>query len=248
MKISIITVCFNAEKSIQRCLDSVDEQSYQNIEHIIIDGNSVDNTVKLLSNFESTKYFNFVSEKDKGIYDAMNKGIRLSTGDIVYFLNSDDYLIDNKVIERVLDLFQKLPVNVVYGAVRYINSDGKHLGFWEPTRYVKGSYQFGWHTPHPGFFAKRECYLEGGGFDTTMSVAADFDLMYRFMEILNYPSQKTDFAISTMSYDGMSASWRGRLTGFYDIRRSFKKQNKRFGIFSMLRYRYWPKLLRFYKS
>jgi glycosyltransferase involved in cell wall biosynthesis len=185
MKISIITVSYNSEKFIESCIRSVKDQSYKNLEHIIIDGASTDNTLNLLNLYKNT-LTKIVSEKDKGIYDAMNKGLNISNGDIVGFLNSDDFYSDKNVIAKVMSLFKKDPsLDACYSDLVYTNQNDttKIVRYWKSNKFTPGSFKKAWYPPHPTLFVRKSIYEKLGGFDLSYSIASDVDLMMRFFEV-----------------------------------------------------------------
>ncbi len=183
MKISIITVCYNSEKYIRFAIESVLNQTYENIEYIIVDGKSTDGTVDILKSYESL--FNgrmrWISEKDSGIYDAMNKGIAMATGDVVGILNSDDFYAKGSVIEKVAQCFQDKNVDAVYGDLLYVHAENSDriLRYWKSGRYKKNAFMWGWMPPHPTVFVKKEVYEKYGDFNTDFSSAADYEFLLR---------------------------------------------------------------------
>ena len=154
MKVSIITVTYNSEKSLQRSIDSVISQDYLDIEHIIIDGGSADNTIGIIN--ENKKHIaKYISEKDSGIYQALNKGIRLATGDIIGILNSDDVFADTNIISKVVDSFSKNNSDVVYGNLLYVaknQSENKTVRYWKSNPYNPKFLIFGGMRPQPTLF------------------------------------------------------------------------------------------------
>ena len=182
MKVSIITVCYNSENTIEHSINSVLAQDYPHIEYIIIDGNSRDNTKSIIDKYKD-KIARFVSEKDEGIYDAMNKGISMATGDVIGILNSDDFYKDNTVISKVVNLFVVQNPNAVYGDLVYVAKENtqKIVRYWKAGEYKEGMFLQGWMPPHPAFFVKRNIYQEYGGFNTQLKSAADYELMLRFI-------------------------------------------------------------------
>lgn len=183
MKISIITVSFNSVKTIQDAIESVLNQTYKDIEYIIIDGGSTDGTVELVQSY-GDKISKFVSERDYGIYDAVNKGIVLASGDIIGILNSDDFYAYNDVLKDVTTAFESdKEVGIVYGDLIYVNAEdtSKIVRTWKSGDYKKGMFEKGWHPPHPVFFVKRELYEKYGLFNLDLKIAADYELMLRFM-------------------------------------------------------------------
>lgn len=181
MKVSIITVSYNSAKTIIETIESVINQSYDNIEYIIIDGDSKDGTMDIIESYKH-KIHTVVSEPDKGIYDAMNKGLALATGDVIGLLNSDDTFAHNDVIKNVVAKFSTKPIDAVYGDLKYINGANKStVRHWKSGRYKRNKFLFGWMPPHPTFFVKREVYEQFGSFDTSLKSAADYELMLRFL-------------------------------------------------------------------
>lgn len=242
MKVSCITVCYNSEDTIRACISSIINQSYKNIEIIIIDGSSTDATVPIIEEV-SKKRALIISEKDHGIYDAMNKGLQNASGDIIHFLNSDDRYASNDILAKVVENFQVSNACVCYGGINYTNKNDKILAYWIPQKFKKGSFSMGWHTPHPGFFARRFVYQKLGVFNIELKIAADFDLMMRFMENDHVQTQLLPFPIVDMRSYGKSSRLMGIIQGFLDIRRSFAAQKKSAGLFYFVR-RYCPKIFR----
>jgi len=183
MKVSIITVVYNNEDTIKDAIESVLNQTYKNIEYIIIDGVSTDGTVEVIKSY-GDKIDKFISEKDNGIYDAMNKGIKLASGDIVGILNSDDFYANNNIIEKVVKEFEDKKVDSVYGDLVYVNAKdtNKIVRYWKSKPYKKGLFTKGWHPAHPTFFVKKEIYDKYGIFNLDFKIAADYELMLRFLE------------------------------------------------------------------
>lgn len=184
MKISIITVCFNSDKTIADTLRSVRSQTYANTEHIIVDGGSTDETLAIIA-AEVMPSHKLVSEKDKGIYDAMNKGIALSTGDVIGFINADDFYASNDVISKVAAVFDDPDVDACYGDLCYVgqNDTSTTVRYWKSSEFVSESFSSGWCPPHPTFFVRRSMYQRFGGFNLDYKIAADVELMMRFLEV-----------------------------------------------------------------
>lgn len=184
MKISIITVCYNSAATLTDTLESVSKQNYTDIEHIIIDGQSTDRTVELIRQYEARYQgkLKWISEPDAGIYDAMNKGISLATGDVIGFLNADDYYQDNRVLEEIAVAFNQTDIDAIHGNLSYINSKYKVVRTWQGRPYSPRAFQKGWMPAHPTFYCKRKCFEQFGVFDPSIGSAADFELMLRFME------------------------------------------------------------------
>lgn len=181
MKVSIITATYNSARTIKDTVLSIRHQSYGNIEHIIIDGSSVDNTLNLAGHFGHTGPL--LSEPDKGIYDAMNKGLKMASGDIIGILNSDDFYSDTGVIEKVVKAFESENCDGIYGDLVYVDQfqTKKVLRKWIAGGYSKKLFYRGWMPPHPTFFVKKEVYEKYGLFDLTFRSSSDYELLLRFM-------------------------------------------------------------------
>lgn len=182
MKVSIITAVFNNKTHLEDCTKSVFSQTHQDIEYIIIDGGSTDGTVEIIKKYEN-KISKWLSEPDKGIYDGLNKGIRLATGDIIGFLHADDVYAHDKVIETVVSNMKKYNVDSSYGDLLYVdkNNTDKIIRYWKSQPYRDGLFKKGWMPPHPTFFVKREIYEKYGYFNTDFKIASDYELMLRFL-------------------------------------------------------------------
>jgi len=185
LTISIITTCFNSEKYIRTALESVLEQTYPNIEHIIIDGNSTDNTVGIIQQYETLANgrMKWLSEPDKGLYDAMNKGILMATGDIIGILNSDDLYCDSFSIEKVMDIFNKdNTLDAVYANLYYVSQkDPAHIVRKWISKEQK-PFQSGWHPGHTALFLKKKVYDDYGLYNLDFKLVADFELMLRIFD------------------------------------------------------------------
>ncbi|GAB6045598.1 glycosyltransferase family 2 protein [Caminibacter profundus] len=205
MKVSIITVVYNNKDTIKDAIESVLNQTYQNIEYIIIDGNSNDGTIDIIKSY-GNKIDKFISEKDNGIYDAMNKGIKLASGDIVGILNSDDFYVDNRVIEKVVEVFKNKNVDSVYGDLVYVDKDNTNriVRYWKSRGYQEGLFKKGWHPAHPTFFVKKEIYDQYGLFNLDFKIAADYEIMLRFLEKYKITSSYISEVLVKMRLGGES--------------------------------------------
>lgn len=182
-KISVITVCFNSAKTIRDTLDSVAGQTYQNIEHIVVDGGSTDDTLAIIENHRD-KLATVVSEPDQGIFDAMNKGLKLVTGEVVGFLNADDVYANEDVLQQVAQVFAAPDVDACYADLVYVDRVdlNRVVRYWKSCDYKEGLFKKGWAPAHPTFFACKTAYEKYGDFDLNYNLAADFELMMRFLE------------------------------------------------------------------
>ena len=153
MKISVITISYNAEDTIEKTLKSIENQSYNNIEHIIIDGGSKDSTLEICNSFSHEA--KIISELDNGVYDAFNKGLKLATGDVVGFLNADDTFYNENSIQDIVDAFSNNETDIVYGNLDYVNEEGKVIRNWISRPYEKGLVKKAWKPAHPTFIVKK---------------------------------------------------------------------------------------------
>lgn len=182
MKISIITVVFNGVETIEDCIKSIIGQTYPDIEHIIIDGGSTDGTLDVIKKYNGN-IAKVVSEPDNGLYDAMNKGIKTATGDVIGILNSDDLYADNFVIENVVKYFSDTNADSCYGNLIYVDKDNtnKVVRYWNAGDYSRKRFRRGWMPPHPTFFARKSIYEKYGYMNLAFPLAADYELMLRFL-------------------------------------------------------------------
>ena len=186
MVISVITVSYNNSATIEDTILSIESQSYPAIEHIIIDGASTDGTMALIKKHED-KIAVFISEPDNGIYDAMNKGINFASGDIVGFLNADDVYYDNDCLSTVINEFKKKNVDSVFADLVYVHTNNlnKVVRYYCSAKFLPRKFSHGLMPAHPTFFVKRECYEKYGSFKTDYKIAADYELLVRFLAIHN---------------------------------------------------------------
>lgn len=204
MKISIITITYNSSNTIQFTLDSVRQQTYTNIEHIIIDGASSDNTLEIVKMFPHVA--KIVSEKDKGVYDAMNKGIRHSTGDIIGILNSDDLYQDANVIQAVMSYFEDITVDVVYANLSYFKTEtpNKIERVWVSKPYYEDFFEDGEAPPHPTLFVRKKVYDTIGCYYPDFKIASDYEFMLRVLKQNKYKALHIDQTIVKMRLGGES--------------------------------------------
>jgi glycosyltransferase involved in cell wall biosynthesis len=184
IKVSIITVCYNSSETIEDTIRSVASQTYSNIEYIIIDGASKDDTVEIIKRNVSV-VSKWISEKDSGIYDAMNKGVAMATGNIIGILNADDVFANERVVENIVKNFEDTTIDAVYADLKYVKKDDlqKVIRYWKSGTYKHGKFLYGWMPPHPTLYVKKEVYTKYGSYRLDMPSAADYEFMLRVIHI-----------------------------------------------------------------
>ena len=182
MKISVITACFNSQKTIAEAIESLKRQSWPFIEHLVIDGASQDASVAIASKTLGDGDV-LISEPDRGIFDALNKGLQRASGDVIGFLNSDDLFAHDNVLRRVAACFNDPNVGAVYGDLQYVDADDTErvIRYWKSGTFSRRKLQRGWMPPHPSFFMRREFYEDLGGFDPAYRISGDYDSLLRYL-------------------------------------------------------------------
>ena len=224
MKISIITISYNSSKTITDTIRSVLEQDYDDIEYIIIDGKSTDHTVEIINSY-GDRISRYISEKDKGIYDAMNKGVSLAKGHIVGFINSDDMLNSNDCVAEIVKAFETTNSDVVYGDKIYTKSNNpdKVIRYWRAGEYNRNNFKKGWMPPHLSTYIRRELYEKYGQYRMDFKIAADYELMFRFMYKNNAKSKYLPKVIARMRAGGISnKSIKNILISNYEVYKSWR--------------------------
>lgn len=210
MKISIITITYNSEKTLTDTLESVLAQTYKEIEYIVVDGASKDRTMDIVKKYEPLfeGKMRYVSEPDKGLYDAMNKGMRMATGDVVGILNSDDFYTGKEVLQRVAEVFQEGNVDAVYGDVHYVKPvDLSHfVRYYSSKPFRRWMMRLGFMPAHPSFYCRREVYRKYGTFNTSYKVAADFENLLRLIFVNRIRIHYIPMDFVTMRTGGASSS------------------------------------------
>lgn len=226
MIVSIITVCLNSEKTIESTIKSVLDQTYSHIEYIIIDGRSTDKTMKIVEKYKD-RIAIVLSEKDTGIYEAMNKGVMMAKGEVVSFLNSDDFYSHKFVVEKVVNILKQEKRDAVYGDLLFIpqNDDLRNnsVKIWQPKGYSKRKVLFGWHFPHPTFFVKKSYFTNFGNFDMQFKIASDYDLMTRFLLKGNLSPSYIPEVLVKMRLGGVSNQMKNKAQAWHEVFRIFKK-------------------------
>jgi len=249
MKVSIITPVFNNKKTIKDTIDSVLNQSYKNIEYIIVDGASKDGTLDIIKSYKN-KITKVISQKDNGIYDAMNKGIKASSGEIIAIINSDDMYYDKNVISKIAGAFKNKNVNIVYSDIVYVdkNNTDKIRRYWKASGYEKGAFAKGFHPAHPSFFVRKIIYDTFGLFDPAFGISADFELMLRFMDRYNVNSYYLPGITVKMRNGGKSGkNFFNRFVGNINCYKAFKKNRIKVSFLYVFK-RIFPKIRQYFKK
>ncbi|MBP7051040.1 MAG: glycosyltransferase [Phycisphaerae bacterium] len=229
MKVSIVTVCFNSAATIEHTIRSVRDQEYEHVEHVIVDGGSTDGTQEVVGRYNG-RIREFISEPDRGIYDAMNKGLALATGDVVGFLNADDVYVSSTVIGDIADAMSADLVDGVYGDLVYVrrHDSRRVLRYWRAGEYGPRAFYRGWVPPHPTFFCRSALYRDLGGFDPAYRIAGDFELMLRFIERNHIRVRYIAKPFVRMRAGGRANTIRGMIQGNREIVRAFHSNGLEF--------------------
>jgi len=182
LKVSIITICYNSEKTIADTIQSVLSQTYNDVEYIIVDGASTDSTLEIVKSF-GKQITQLISEPDKGIYDAMNKGVSMASGELIGILNSDDFYTNSDVLEQVVKQLMKSNTDALYGNLLYVDQSNtnKVKRRWVSGRYKREKFKWGWMPPHPAFFVKKSVYDNYGNYTLELKSSADYEFMLRVL-------------------------------------------------------------------
>lgn len=242
MTISIVTATFNSGATLRDTFESVLHQTFKDIEYLVIDGKSKDNTIAIIKEYES-KFkgrLRWISEPDKGIYDAMNKGIRMATGDVVGILNSDDFYSSPEILSRVAEEIDG--VDAVYGDIHFVNDDDlkKCVRYYSSKDFAPWKMRLGFMPAHPSFYCKREVYLKYGLFDLSFRIAADFEQLLRLIYIHRIHMRYLPLDFVTMRTGGASTNgFQSHKKIFADHLRAYRKNGVRSNSFlESLRYAY----------
>jgi glycosyltransferase involved in cell wall biosynthesis len=237
MKISLITPSYNSAKTIARTVESVIAQNYPDLEYIVIDGTSSDSTAEIVKNYQSQINIRFVSEKDRGIYDAMNKGLKLVSGELVGILNSDDLFDNDQVLRTVADSFSDQTIGAVYGDVKYFSDDvNKVVRYWRAGKYRPAKLNNGWTIPHPALFVRQTVYNQVGFFNEDFKIAGDYEFILRLLKIHRTKVKYIPLALTRMYNGGISGSnLKQRKKGWEELKKAWVVNNFKVPLFFIYR-------------
>jgi glycosyltransferase involved in cell wall biosynthesis len=251
MKITVITVTHNCSSVLGDCLASVESQSFRNVEHVVIDGASTDGTLAVLQAHRAQLSV-LVSEPDFGIYHAMNKGIAFASGDIVGFLNSDDFYAHDRVLETVARCFADDPdLEACYADLMYVDhfNSLRTVRYWQSNSFVPGSFSSGWCPPHPTFFVRRSVYERFGTFNLSYFLAADFELMMRFLEVHKLSVKYVPDVWVNMRLGGTTnKNWRNVWVQNQEVLRALKSHGLSANPLLFFAHKLWSRGLQFVRS
>lgn len=247
MTISLITITYNSAETVRTTFDSVLSQTHRDIDYWVIDGGSKDGTLDIIKEYEKTfeGRMHWISEPDNGIYDAMNKGIAHTTGDIVGILNSDDLFYDDTVLETINNAFETENPDCLFANLVYVKEKDttKITRIWKGSPYKEGIFKYGWGPAHPTFYVKRECYMKYGLYNLSYQISADFELLLRYLGRHKISSLYIDKFFVKMREGGESnRSIKNIFQGNRNILRAFKENNQERSILYPI-LRLMPKLL-----
>ncbi|AYD47979.1 glycosyltransferase family 2 protein [Arachidicoccus soli] len=239
-KISIVTVTYNSAATLKDTIESVRNQDYKNIEYIIVDGASKDNTVDIIKNYTEIYPIKWISEPDKGLYDAMNKGIKMATGDVVGIINSDDFYHNSDTLSKIADAFMQNDIDCVYSDVRFVNPENleKTIRYYSSKNFKPSKFKWGFMPAHPSFFARKPLFEKFGYYKTDYKIAADFELLLRFLLKNNSRTKYIELDTMKMRTGGVSTkSFRNKIILNKEILRACKENNIKTNLFKIyLRY------------
>ena len=244
MKVSIITITYNSAATIADTMRSVATQTYDNIEHIIIDGASKDNTLEIVKQFPHVA--TIISEPDRGIYNAMNKGVVVATGDVVGILNSDDFFSEDDVIEKIVAAFDP-ETQVVFGDVSFVNPEDttKIVRYYSAKKWKPYKFRWGFMPPHPSCYIRRECFADGGVYKEDYKISSDYELLTRFLHKNKYTYRYIPLNVVTMRQGGASTK---NIKARYILNKEIVRACRENGIYTnlfMLTFKYFKKVFEY---
>lgn len=250
MKVSLITATFNSEKTLADTIESVLNQDYKDLEYIIVDGESNDNTINIIKQYEAkfNGNFHWITEKDSGLYEAINKGINLASGDIIGIINSDDYYENNNIISKVVNCFESKPyLDAVYGNVTIVDAvnKNKEVRYYSSKFFSNKLFRLGFMPAHPTFFTYKNSFIKCGIYKTDYKIAGDFEMLARLLHKHKIKTEYMNLDMIRMRRGGISSpSLTNMLTINREIRRACKENNIK-TCYPLLFLRYFYKIFEF---
>jgi len=204
LRISIITVSFNSANTIRETLNSLFSQDYDNVEFILVDGNSTDETMTIVKEYES-KFNVIISENDSGMYDALNKGVRIANGDVIGILNTDDIFTNNNILSSIAKILNNNPdLDAIIGDIVFVNEKNKIIRNYSSKNWSNYKFKFGFMPPHPSFYCKKDCFNKFGYYNTDFKIAGDFELLLRFLYLNKINYKIIQLTMVNMKLGGLS--------------------------------------------
>ena len=234
IKASIITVCFNSSKTILDCINSVNMQTYKNIEHVFIDSLSTDETVKIIKK-SCKKNFRIITEEERGVYVAMNKGVEIASGNFICFLNSDDFYCDKNLIEVISKQFEDKDLDIIYGNIDYVSANKKYIRtFYAPNKF--NDVLRGFQIPHPAIFIKAS-HLKNldQPFDNKYKIASDFGQQIYLAQNINLKALKINKSLVSMRIGGLSSGIMNRIIGWQETSKMFNQITRKKGFIFLIK-------------
>lgn len=250
MKVSLITATFNSEKTLADTIESVLNQDYKDLEYIIVDGKSNDNTINIIKQYEAkfNGNFHWITEKDSGLYEAINKGINLASGDIIGIINSDDYYENNNIISKVVNSFESKPyLDAVYGNVTIVDAVNKNkvVRYYSSKFFSAKLLRLGFIPAHPTFFTYKDSFIKYGNYKTDYKIAGDFEMLARLIHKHNIKTEYLDLDMIRMRRGGLSSpSITNIVTINSEIRKACRENNIK-TCYPLLFLRYFYKIFEF---
>ncbi|WP_406825692.1 glycosyltransferase family 2 protein [Pedobacter sp. KACC 23697] len=237
MKISLITVVYNGEHFLQACFNSVKAQTYADVEYIVIDGGSTDSTLQIIQENQSAIDY-FISEKDQGLYDALNKGIGKATGEVIGILNADDLFAAADVLAAVAKTFMDRPeIDGLYGDLNYVHPETHHIiRTWKSKQHTHADLKKGWMPAHPTLYLKRSLFEKNGGYSLDLGTTADYELILRFFYIHQIVALYLPVLMVNMRAGGISNnSLRSRIAALFDDYKALRRNHVPYPLFVLMR-------------
>jgi glycosyltransferase involved in cell wall biosynthesis len=238
MKVSIITPVYNSFSTLNSTFNSIAKQNYRNLEHIVIDGGSNDGSIELIKDKSSSISY-WSTESDLGIYDAINKGLKVATGDIIGILNSNDRFYDTNSLDKIVKIFQdNHTIDCVYGNLIFVNNEGQIKRKWQSRPFIKGLFEKSWTPAHPTFYCRKKVYDKQGFYKINYRIASDVEFMFRAIELNNFKSYHINEYLIEMNLGGISnKGFNSTFLIIHEILKAFKENGKKLNLIKYIFYK-----------